>query len=147
HGHALLARIPWVIMATTYSANLGLPTPAVNDQAWGPVLLALFAMLDAFTPLASGCVKAAETPSASLDVDVAPCAYRKDDGTIGTYAGGTLAVAASATRCLWLTDAGVLTAGSSFPTGSPIVRLAVVVAGSSTITSVTDARVVLGVSS
>lgn len=136
-------------MATTYTDNLGLPLPAITDEGWGATLLALFAKLDALAPIAAGCVTLSETPSASLNVDVAACVYRKADDTLGTYAGvAGHAVPASATTCLYLTNAGVLThAASVFPTGSPIVRLSVVVAGASTITSVTDARVVLGATS
>ena len=74
---------------------------------------------------------------------VASGTYTKAAGTIGTYAGtGSFALTASTTSYLWLTDAGVLTAGASFPiSGTNHVRLAVVVAGSSSLTSITDARI------
>lgn len=134
-------------MSTTYSANLALPTPAPGDLDWAPTLLALFAILDALAPLAAGSVIQTETPSTTLRVNVRPCSYRRSTGAFGSYAGVTnYAVPASSTTCLYLTDAGSLaSAAGSFPTGSPIVRLATVVAGASSITSITDARVVLGV--
>lgn len=132
-------------MATTYSEFLDLPLPAVGDTGWGPVLLALFGVLDSLAPANSGYVVPAEEPSASLNVAVRPCVYAKAAGTIGTYAGvASFAVSASTVTYLYLTDAGVLTASTSaFPTGSPIVRLAVVTATGSVIDSILDARVVL----
>ena len=68
--------------------------------------------------------------------------YRKADGTIVTYAGTTSqSITTGTTKYLYLTDAGSLTVGTAWPTGGTNhVRLAVVVAGATTITSVTDAR-------
>src|SRR5690349_7795814 len=82
-----------------------------------------------------------EVPSASLNVRVTGGNYIKADGTIGTFAGvSSYAMAASTTSCLWLTDAGALTAGAAFPTTAH-VRLAQVVAGPTSIGSVVDNRV------
>ena len=73
---------------------------------------------------------------------VAAGVYRKADGTIVTYAGtASQAITASTTKYLYLTDAGALTVDTAWPTGGTNhVRLAIVVAGTSTITSITDAR-------
>lgn len=84
----------------------------------------------------------AEVPSITLNVKVSAGTFRKSDGTRVSYAGNaSFAVGAGVTSKLWLTDAGTLTAGGAFPAdGVPHVRLASVVAGASTITSITDAR-------
>lgn len=70
--------------------------------------------------------------------------YLKQDGTIGNYAGSvSAAMTASSTNYLYLdlTNSGILVVNTS---GFPLtahVRLATVVAGPSTITSIVDARV------
>lgn len=136
-------------MATTYTTNLALPVPAAGDSGWAVTLTDLFAILDLLAPCYAGLVRPSEAPSTTLNVDVVGFTYRKADGTLGTYAGITgNALPASTTRYLYLTNAGVLTvATGSFPTGSPIVRLAVVTTTATKIDSIVDARVVLEVAS
>jgi len=133
-------------MSTTYTTNLKLGKPAAGDQNWGTVTLnGCLDTLEAIYTLSAGAVSLAEVPSASLNVRVAPATYMKSDGTIGTYAGtASQSITASTTKYLYLTDAGTLTVDTAWPTGGTNhVRLAVVVAGATTITSVTDARITL----
>ena len=129
-------------MSTTYTTRAGLAKPAANDRNWdGPVNYTTD-RLEASNPVGALCVTLAEVPSASLNVVVAAGTFISSAGAYVSYAGATQAITASTTKYLYLTDAGVLTVGSAWPAGgTKHVRLAVVVAGSSTITSVTDARV------
>lgn len=127
-------------MATTYTTYVGLPKPAFADRNWHTPILAAIDGLDALAPVGALAVQLKEVPSASRNVKVAAGAYIKADGTFASYAGtSSFAVTASGTRYLYLTDAGTLTDGSSWP-GTDHVRLAVVVTGGSTITSIADAR-------
>lgn len=129
-------------MASTYTSRSKLAKPATNDAGWGTTLNADLDAIDALEPLGGLLVTAKETPSTTLNVAVAAGKYRKWDGTLATYAGSTsFGLTASGTRSVYLTDGGTLTEGASgYPTGN-IVRLATVVVGASTITSVTDDRV------
>jgi hypothetical protein len=131
-------------LSTSYTPNTGLGIPAPGDRAWNVPLSADLTLLDGLVALAAGGVQLTEVPSASLNVKIAPAAYLKQNGTIGTYAGvSSTAMTASSTNYLYLdlTAAGVLVVNTSgFPTTAH-VRIGVVVAGSGTITSITDARV------
>lgn len=128
-------------MATTYSPNCRLRTPALNDPGWKDALDADRAFFDAVPAIGGLCVVPAETPSSTLGVQVSAGAYRKSDGTVGTYGGGAFSAPASATTYLWLTDAGVLTSGSAWPaSSSAVVRLASIVAGTASVV-VADSRV------
>ena len=127
-------------MPTTRLPNTGLQYPGLNE-AYASMMDENFTILDGLTALGGLAVTIHEDPSTTLNVAVAAGNYRKADGTIGTYAGtASQAITASSTVCLWLTDAAVLTTGASFPSTAH-VRLATVVSGLTTITSVTDARV------
>ena len=89
-----------------------------------------------------------EVPSATLNVNVAAGSYLRQDGTIGLNTGATSQpMTASASNYLYLdlTNSGALTVNTSGFPATAHVRLAVVVAGSSTITSITDARVAFSV--
>jgi hypothetical protein len=80
--------------------------------------------------------------SASLTVDIASGTFVTQDGTIHTYAGTTsYAIPTGTTKVLYLDGAAswALTTAASYPS-TPHVRLATVVAGASTLTSVTDNR-------
>jgi hypothetical protein len=132
-------------MSTSYSTNARFQTPAPADLNWNTAINANMAFLDGVQAIGGLCCVPTETPSTTLDVQISAGSYHKATGAVGTYAGGTTAVTASATNYLWLTDAGVLTLNTTgFPTSSPIVQLAVVVAGSATITTVTDSRIAYG---
>jgi hypothetical protein len=132
----------------TYTPNVQLAMPASGDRTWNVALNANASALDALAPVGSLAVTTTEAPSASLNVKVAAGSYCKQDGTIGSYAGSSSqAVTATATSYLYLdlTSSGALTVSTvGFPTTAH-VRLAVVVAGGSTITSITDQRVAFAV--
>jgi hypothetical protein len=125
---------------STLTTNLQIVKPVDNDPAWGTTCNTTFDLIDGLTPIGSLFVSKTETPSTSLNVRVTGGSYQKSNGQIGTYAGsGSFGLTASITNFLWLTDAGILTAGTAFPTGLH-VRLATILASTATITSVTDAR-------
>lgn len=126
-------------MATTYDA-LGQGTPAFNDP-YTAVLDANRALLVAQAALGSLKVRAAEIPSTTLNVRVSAGSFRGTSGAIVAYAGTTAqAMTTAATNYVFLNDVGTLQANTTgFPAN--VVRLATVVAGATTITSVTDARV------
>jgi hypothetical protein len=130
-------------MANTYTTRAGLAKPATNDTSWGTTLNGDFDALDALQPVGALAVSLTEVPSASLNVAVAGGTFMKSDGTTVTYAGtASQAMTASQTNYLYLTDSGTLTVNTTgFPATTFQVRLATVVAGGTTITSITDARV------
>jgi len=130
-------------MASSYTSKIGLEKPADNDTAWGTPLRANSDQIDVLGAVGPLAVCQTEFPSTTLNVKVAAGNYRKSDGTIVSYAGtSSQAMTASNTNYVYLTDSGTLTVSTSaFPSATFIVRLATVVAGGSTITSVTDSRV------
>lgn len=88
-------------------------------------------------------VRSAENPSTTRNIAVAPGRFIDSTGAVQSYA-GTSAVLLSATNThyVYLTDAGVLTTNTTgFPTTAPILRLAVVTTGATTIASVQDMRI------
>jgi hypothetical protein len=124
-----------------YTANAHLQKPSTSDRNWDVSLNANFDYLDGISAIGGLVVTTTETPSTTLNVRVSAGNYGKSDGSVGTYAGASsISLPASSTTSLWLTDAGVLTTGTGFPS-TLHVRLASVVAGSSAIGSVTDQRV------
>ena len=129
-------------MSTTYTANTKLAKPALGDTGWSTPLNGNCTTLDGLTPVGGLCVTLTEVPSASLNVKVAAGNYVQQDGTVGNLRRHRLpGDHASTTKVLYLdlTASGALTVGSSYPTTAH-VRLATVVAGTSTITSITDNR-------
>jgi hypothetical protein len=126
-------------MASTPTANLRLSKPATADRLWDINLNGNADALDALTPLGGLFARAAESPSTTLNVNVTAGSFAQAAGSVLAFAGGTIAVAASATSNVWLTDAGVLAAGAAWP-ALPHARLAIVTAGPTAITSVVDAR-------
>ncbi len=131
-------------MSNTYTPNVQLAMPASGDRSWNVALNANCSALDALAPVGALAVTTTEAPSATLNVNVAAGAYLNQDGTIGSHAGiTTRAMTASATNYLYLdlTIAGALTVSTSGFPPSAHVRLAVVVAGATTIASIADARV------
>jgi len=128
-------------MATTYTTKVGIPKPAAGDRTWDVPILAGLNLLDTLGSIGPLAVQQTEYPSSTRNVKVAAGSYRKADGTVATYAGtASFTVTASGTRLLYLTDAGTLTDATSWPAADH-VRLATVVTGASTLTSVTDARI------
>ena len=127
-------------MSTTYTSKVGLGIPATSDRNWDIPMAANFNLLDALAPLYSLLVKAHETPSASLNVTVNPGPYPTKTGTVAAYAGvSSYPLSASSTTYLWLTTSGVLTTGASYPS-TYCVRLAHVVTGTSSVTTIYDDR-------
>jgi hypothetical protein len=129
-------------MSNTYTANTKLAMPAIGDTGWAVPVNGNCALLDALAPIGGLAVTTTEVPSASLNVAVAAGTYIKQDGTTGAFAGtASQAMTASSTQVLYLdlTNSGVLVVAASYPS-TPHVRLATVVAGAGTITSVNDNR-------
>jgi len=135
-------------MATTYEPNTKLGKPAIGDVNWGSITWNGNAdILEALAPIASLNVSPTEIPSASLMVRIAPGTYLKPDGTLGTYAGATSSVmTASNTNYVYLDNSYALAVSTtSFPAAAFYVPLATVTAGVSTITGISDGRVLNGV--
>jgi hypothetical protein len=131
-------------MANTYTPNVQLAMPAPGDRTWNMPVNGNALVLDALAPVSSLAVVTTEVPSATLNVHVAAGSFLKQDGTIGTYSGTvSQAMTASATNYLYLdlTNSGVLVINSTGFPPTAHVRLATVVAGSSSIVSIADARV------
>ena len=135
-------------MANTYTPNVQLAMPATGDRTWNRPVNGNAQALDALAPVGSLAVVTTEVPSASLNIKVAAGCYLRQGGTIGTYAGSaSQAMMASATSYLYLdlTNSGGLAVNTvGFPTTAH-VRLATVVSGLTTITSITDARIAFDV--
>lgn len=128
-------------MATSHTSNAKLRKPGTADRNWNTPVNENADLLDGFTAIGGLCVTLTETPSASLNVKVSAGNYQKTDGTVGTYAGtASQAITTATTKYLYLTDGGTLTVGASYPSTAH-VRLATIVAGATTITSITDDRV------
>jgi hypothetical protein len=135
-------------MADTFTANLGLRLMAYGDGApgsgtptWDTLLNAVISALDGLGALGPLGVALTENPSTSLNIKVAAGSFRKGDGSLITYAGtSSQAMTASQPNYVYLDDVGTLHVNiTGFPPNC--VRLAVVTAGASTITSIADARI------
>ncbi len=129
-------------MATTYTANLKFSKPAVGDSGFSPLILGDFDEIDALAPVGGLFVSTHEQPSSTLLVDISAGQYVKPDGTVGTYAGvASQAITTATTKMLYLdgTASWALVVGSAYP-ATPHIRLATVVAGATTISSITDTR-------
>lgn len=133
-------------MATTYTSNLKLAKPAVADRYWDVPLNANTSAIDALAPIAGLAVTLHETPSTTLTVAISAGKYRKADGSIATYAGSSsTSITAASTKVLYLDASGTLQVQASYP-ATTHVRLATVVADTTTIASITDDRVSAAVS-
>lgn len=131
-------------MANTYTSNVKLAMPTIGDTGWSVPVNGNCTALDGVAAVGGLAVTTHEQPSSSLKVDVAAGAYVKNDRTVGTYAGTGVSpqtMTASTTAVLYLdgTAAWALTAAASYPTTAH-VRLATVVTGAATITTITDNR-------
>jgi hypothetical protein len=134
-------------MSATYTSNVKLGEPAVGDTGWGVTLNNALSTLDALAPVGHLAVSTHEVPSASLQVDIAAGAYVKQDDSVGTFNATTVTLGTNLTLNLYLDGTSgfaLVTNQSSWPSTAH-VRLAIVVAGGTTITSVTDARKFLNV--
>lgn len=131
-------------MATTYSGNLRLGKPAVADRNWNTAIEADLDALDVLSPIATGNVTIAEVPSASLNVRIAGGSYLKADGTVGTLSTvSAQPVTASTTTYVFLDSSYAVAVNTTGWPSTAHIRLATVLAGTTTITSIADARVIL----
>jgi hypothetical protein len=128
-------------VAITYTPNAQLQMPATSDRNWDVPINANAEILDGMTAIGGLAVTTTEIPSATLQVAVSPGNFINSSGVIVNYAGTSpFVVPPSSTVYLWLTGAGVLTSGASFPT-SVHLRLAQVVSGTTSLTQVVDERI------
>jgi hypothetical protein len=129
-------------MSNTYTPNTKLAMPALGDTGWSVPVNGNTAALDALTPVGHLAVTTKEVPSASLNVAVAAGWFVQPNGSAIQYAGNpSFAVTANSTVVLYFdgTNSWALTAAASYPSTSH-VRLATVVAGATTISSIADNR-------
>ncbi len=129
-------------MATTYTSNVKIGKCALGDTGWGTVVNQDLSLIDALAPVGACAVTTHEQPSTTLLVDIAAGSFIDQAGSVQTYAGvASQAITTATTKYLYLdgTASWALVVGSSYPT-TPHIRLATVVAGATTITSVTDNR-------
>jgi hypothetical protein len=130
-----------ISVATTYSTNAKLQIPATSDRNWDVSINANVDALDGMSAIGGLAVTTTETPSATLHVAVSPGNFINSSGVIISFAGTPqFVVPPSSTVYLWLTDAGVLTSGPSFPTSAHL-RLAQVVSGATSLVQVIDQRI------
>lgn len=131
-------------MSTTYTPNAKLAQPAFGDTSWATPINGNATLLDGLTPIGGLLVTPTEVPSASLCVKVVAGNYCEQGGAIATYSGIiSMPMTASSTNYIYLdlTAGGALTVNMiGFP-ATAHVRLAVVIAGSSTITLIADQRI------
>lgn len=128
-------------MATTYTTRAAIRKPALADRDWHTPINENADLLDGVQAVGALAARLAEIPSASLNIKVGAGDYIAANGTIASFAGSaSFALTASGTRYVYLTDAGTLTDGAAWP-GADHVRIAVVVTGGTTISSLADARV------
>lgn len=132
-------------MADAYSDNSQFVLMETGRKNWGTIVNANLTKLDGYSAIGGLVVVPAEVPaSTSLNVIVKPGVYlRKSDGAMVSFGGGTLLLSAVNTHSIYLNSSGVPASSTTgFPAGE-IVRLATVVAGASSITSITDTRTML----
>lgn len=129
-------------MATTYTSNCKLGKPALADLNWGMPLSANCDQLESFAPLSGLAVTPTEIPSTTLNVAVAAGRYRKGSGVLATYAGlASQAIPAGTAQVLYLDSTGALQMATAYPTTGAYTPLAMVAAGTGTITTITDQRI------
>jgi hypothetical protein len=129
-------------MSNTYTPNTKLAMPAIGDTGWSVPVNGNVAALDALAPVGHLAVTTKEVPSASLNVAVAPGWFTQPNGVTTQYAGNaSFAILASSTVVLYLdgTNSWTLASAAAYPT-TPHIRLATVVTGTTSITSIADSR-------
>lgn len=129
-------------MSSTYTTNVKFNKPAANDTGWDTPVRSNCDLADALATVSALAVTTHEQPSSTLLVDVAAGQFVDQSGTVQTYAGVSgQAITLSTTKVIYLDGAAswALTVAASYPT-TIHVRLATVVAGATTITSITDNR-------
>jgi len=135
-------------MSTQYTTNAGLEYWQLGDRDWHVQYADTCQRLDGLGAIGPLAVRATDPgatallPSTSLKVNVAAGSFKASGGSVVAYAGtSSLVLSASTTTYLWLTEAGVLTTGASYPTGLNIVRLAHVTTDGSHVTAIVDDRI------
>jgi hypothetical protein len=127
-------------MSTTYTPNIRLQMPATSDRQWDVALNANAQFLDSLSALGGLAVSTLEVPSTSLSCQISPGTFITSNGTPMTFAGiASLALPASATSLIWLTDSGASSFGSAYPV-TTYLPLAQVTTGATNILHVIDAR-------
>jgi len=122
----------------TRTPNAALQLPGTADRGWDAPINGNSQQLDAVPAIGGLCVTQHEYPSTTLGVNVSAGMFINNAGVYTSYIGiSAYVLPASTTNLLWLTDAGVLAHGTSWPTaGTYHVRLAIVITGVATITSI-----------
>lgn len=129
-------------MPDSYTPNLHFTLQVRGDTSWGSRVNTMLTALDGLSALGGLNVVPFETPtSTSLFVWLTPGTFlRTSDGTEIAFAGQKLTCTANLTNFLWLDNTGTAhVATTGYPAGE-ILKLARVVAGASTITSIVDDR-------
>ena len=134
-------------MSTQFSTKVGLEYWQLGDRDWHTQYATTCQRLDALGAIGPLGVRATDPgasamlPSTSLKVNVAAGSFKASSGAVVSYAGtSSYVLSASTTTYLWLTEAGTLTTGASYPTGVNIVRLAHVTTDGSHVTAIVDDR-------
>jgi len=128
-------------VATSYTANARFQMPATSDRNWDLPINANTVALDGMTAIGGLTVTTTETPSATLHVGVSAGNFIKSDGTVVSFPGfPSLVIPPSSSVYLWLSDTGVLSTGSSFPSAAHL-RLALVVSGPTSVLQIFDERI------
>jgi hypothetical protein len=127
-------------MATTYTTNVRLQMPAASDRHWDVPLNANAQYLDSLKALGGLAVTTLEAPSTSLSCRISAGTFVKSNGTLVTFGGtASLAIPASVTSLIWLTDSGLPGVGSVYP-ATPYLPLAQITTSATTILQINDAR-------
>jgi hypothetical protein len=135
-------------MSTQHTTKAGIPYSQLDDENWHLPLANAAALLDGLNAVGGLAVRpaapgtAAPLPSTSLNVNVGAGVFLNASLTLVSYAGTTgYSLSNNTTTRIWLTDAGSLASGASYPAATQIVRLATVVTSGGFVTAITDDRV------
>jgi len=125
----------------TYTAFARLQKPATADQGWDATLNANFDTIDGFAAIGPLSCTTTETPSSTLSCMVAPGSFLASTGVMVASPSQTFAAPPAGTTLVWITEAGVVGSGLTWPS-APACRIASVVSGPTSIISIADARLV-----
>lgn len=130
-------------MSNTYTPNLALAQPAQGDRSWNTPVNGNSTILDNLNAIGDLSVTTAQQPSTNLQVNVAAGLYLNQAGAVSAYAGNAgVSMTGGGSNYLYLTNGGTFTVSTVGWPASPTlyIPIANVVAGASTITSITDYR-------
>jgi hypothetical protein len=144
-------------MADHFTSRMALRYPDYRDRRWDQDMDETIAKLEGANPIGALAVTVTATErsagSSTRRVDVAAGAYRKADGTLGSYAGvAAYTLSADGTWRLYLDSAGALQAdsigypggGGGAPSAAFHTRLATVTAAGGFVAGIVDDRVATG---